>query len=233
VRARLALAASAALAAALAPARARAQEVLDQGIFLITREGVEIGREEFAIRATPGRQGRPGVLAVATDHYQGREVRAALELTNDHVPVSYQVDVSVGGRLAERLSSQAGRGRFAVRVVTAAGEVVREFPVPAGAVVLDDDGFDQFYFVPRPDGDAPRAVSLLRPRETSVIAGEVRGAGDDTVIVGGHPTIARHFVLTLAGGPTREFWFSPAGSLLKVANPARSIAATRLSLPPR
>jgi len=231
VRTRVALAA-AALLPCLLPAAARGQEVLDQGIFLIAHEGVEVGREEFAVRSTPGRQGRPGVLAVATDHYQGREVRLALELTNDHVPVSYQADVTVGGRIADRLSGQAGRGRFAVRMVTQTGEVVREFAMPAGAVVLDDDGFDQFYFLPRPDGDTPRPVSLLRPRQTRIVTGVVRGAGDDTVAVGGHATLARHYVLTIAGGETREFWFSPAGSLLKVANPSKSMTATRLSLPP-
>jgi len=233
VRAGLVLAACAALLPGLAPPAAHAQEVLDQGIFLIAHEDAEIGREEFVIQATPGRQGRPGIRAVATDRYRDREVRLALELTNDHVPVSYQADVTVGGRIAERLSGQAGRGRFAVRIVTQTGEVVREFAVPAGAVVLDDDGFDQFYFLPRPDGDAPRPVSLLRPRQTRVEAGEVRGAGDDTLVVGGHTALARRYVLTLAGGETREFWFSPTGSLLKVAVPARSITATRLSLPPR
>jgi hypothetical protein len=117
-------------------------------------------------------------------------------------------------------------------MVTQTGEVVREFAMPAGAVVLDDDGFDQFYFLPRPDGDASRPVSLLRPRQTRIVSGEVRGGGDDTVVVGGHATLARRYVLTFAGGETREFWFSPSGSLLKVANPSKSMTATRLSLPP-
>ena len=232
MRGGLAVAACAALLSWLAPRVARAQELLDQGIFLIAHEDVEVGREEFAIQATPGRQGRPGIRAVATDHYQGREVRVALDLTNEHVPVSYQADVSVGGRISDRLSGQAGRGRFAVRMVSQTGELVREFAVPPGAVVLDDDGFDQFYFMPRPDGD-PRQVTLLRPRQARVVTGEVRGAGDDTLLVGGHAALARRYVLTLAGGETREFWFSPAGSLLKVAYPAKSISATRLSLPPR
>ena len=233
MRAHLALAAAAALLPWLAPPAARGQEVLDQGIFLIAHEGVEVGREEFAIQATPGRQGRPGIRAVATDHYRDREVRVALDLTNEHVPVSYQADVTVAGRISARLSGQAGRGRFAVRIVSQAGEIVREFAMPVGAVVLDDDGFDQFYFLPRPDGDAPRPVSLLLPRQTRIVTGEVRGEGDDTVAVGGHAVLARRSILAIAGGETRAFWFSPTGSLLKVAVPSKSLTATRLSLPPR
>jgi len=218
---------------ALAPARAAAQEFLDQGIFIIAHDSAEIGREEFAIRATPGRQGRPGILAVATDRYREREARAALELTNEHQPVSYQVDVSVAGRFTERLSGQMARGRFAERIVSASGEIVREFPVPSDAVVLDDDGFDQFYFFPRPVGDSARPVTVLRPRERLVVTGEVRTVGTDTVPVGSRRVPAVHYALTLKGGETREFWFSPSGSLLKVAIPARGIAAVRTSLPIR
>ena len=219
--------------ASLTPARAAAQEFLDHGVFLISRDGAEIGREEFAISATPGRQGRPGVLAVATDRYREREVKAALELTNDHVPVTYQVDVAVGGRVTERLSGQLARGRFAVRLVTQAGEVVREFPVPPGVVVLDDDGFDQLYFLPRPTDGAPQPVRILRPRDRVVVTGEVRILGTDTVAVGPRGIPASHYGLTLPGGDAREFWFSTTGSLLKVAIPARGTVALRSSLPLR
>lgn len=232
VRTGLWAAAFAALAS-LAPVGAAAQEFLDQGVFLISRDGAEIGREEFAIQATPGRQGRPGVRAVATDRYRDREVRAALDLTDDHHPVAYQADVTVGGRLTERLSGQLARGRFAVRIVSPTGEVVREFAVPADVVVLDDDGFDQFYFVPRPAGDSSRSVSLIQPRDKAAVNGEVRMLGTDTITIGSRGMPAEHYGLTLPGGDTREFWFSFSGSLLKVAVPSRSIVAIRASLPIR
>ena len=232
MRAGLWAAAFAALAS-LAPVGAAAQEFLDQGVFLISRDGVEIGREEFAIQATPGRQGRPGVRAVATDRYREREVQAALDLTDDHRPVAYQADVTVGGRLTERLSGQLARGRFALRIVSPTGEAVREFAVPADVVVLDDDGFAQFYFVPRPPGEGSRAVSLIRPRDKAVVTGEVRTLGVDTVAVGSRRVAAQHYGLTLPGGDTREFWFSLSGSLLKVAVPSRTIVAIRASLPIR
>ena len=51
-----------ALAAALAAAaatRVPAQEFLDRGTFVIERGGIEVGREEFAIRRAGGSVGAP------------------------------------------------------------------------------------------------------------------------------------------------------------------------------
>lgn len=224
------------LAAGLAislPSSRVAQGFLDQGVFLISRNGTEIGREEFAIRTTQGRQGHGGVLAVATVRYRDREVKTALELTSEHAPVSYQLDVTSSGRLVERLTGQFGRGRFAVRVVTPRGEMASEFPCPQGAVLLDDDAFDQYYFVPRADNGASKQIMLLRPRQTTLVAAVVRGLGPDTVVVGDRGVAAKRYALTLRAGDRREFWFSSSGDLLKVSLPASSIAATRLSLPAR
>lgn len=212
-----------------APAVRPSQAFLDQGSFIIAREGDEIGREEFAIRPVAG---GGGVLDVATVRYRDRELKAALELSAERAPVSYQLDVTTGGRVTERLTGQFGPGRFAVRVATAAREAAREFPVPPGAVVLDDDVFDQYYFVPHRAG-ASDSVAVVRPRETRLVTAHVRDLGSDTVAVAGVRVPAEHFAVTLPPDDRRELWFSPAGTLLKVALPANGITATRLSLPAR
>ncbi len=218
----------AALLAALPGAVPGAQSYLDQGVLIISRDGVEIGREEYAIRATAG---HPGLLAVATDEYRDREVRLALELSEDREPVSYQADVSVGGRVAERLSGQLGRGRFAVRLVNQRGETVHEFPVPRGLVVLDDDGFDQYLFLPRPTAGASLPVTLLVPRATRIVTASVRAVGADSVLVGAQRLRADHFTLALPSGETRDFWCTAQGELLQVSLPARTIVATRAAAP--
>lgn len=211
----------------------RAQGFLDQGVFVITSDGNEIGREDFAIRSTPGRQGLGGVQAVATVRYRDRDYRAALELTRDRVPVSYQGDATSAGRVSERLIGQCGRGRCAVRVVTQGGEVAREFPVPPQFVILDDDTFDQFSFLPRATGAAPRQITVVRPRQTGVAAGEIRDLGPDSVAIGERSVAAEHYALTLPGSNVREFWLSASGDLLKVFIPGSGITATRSSLPTR
>ncbi len=208
----------------------RAQEAADQGVLVITRDGAEIGREEYAIRPTAG---HPGLLAVATDEYRDREARVALELSEERVPVTFQVDVTAAGRVVERLSGQLGRGRFAVRLANQQGETVREFPVPQHITVLDDDGFALYIFLPRPTAGASLPVSLLVPRATRVVAASVRGAGPDSILLGARKVPANHFTLSLPGGETREFWCSPAGDLLQVAIPSRTIVATRSTPPQR
>ncbi len=220
------------LGVAAAPA-ARAQSYLDQGVFVIAQGGNEIGREEFAIRATPGRQGAGGVLAVSTARYRDHEYRAALELTADFAPVSYQLDVTTAGRVTERLSSQFGRGRCAVRIASPSGEVAREFPIPPRSTVLDDDAFDQFYFMPRPAAGQAQSIGVVRPRQSQVVGATVRALGDDSVTVGQRAFAARHYLLALPGGDDREFWFSDGGDLLKVALRARGVTATRLAPPSR
>jgi hypothetical protein len=217
---------------ALLPAPARAQAFLDQGVLTIARAGTDVGREEFAVRATPGSLGRPGVLAVATDTYRDRVVRTALELTQNRRPASYQVDVSVAGRVVERLTGQLGRGRFAVRLANQSGETVREFPVPAQLSVLDDEAFEQYAFLPRPQAGSESTVNLLLPRASSVVTGTLRAAGTDTLLIGRRPVAADHYVLRLPGGDSREFWCSPGGDLLKVEVPGRALTATRTA-PPR
>jgi len=217
--------------ACLAAAASRPpQGLVDQGIFVIARDGNEIGREEFAIRPVTGGRGEGGVQAVAAVRYRDRELRAALELTREHVPVSYQLDVTTGGRLTQRLTGQFGRGRFSVRLVNASGEVAREFPVPPGAVVIDDDIFVQYYFVPRPRGASDR-IPVVRPRQTTLANAEVRDLGMDTVTVAGRGLPAEHYALVLPGEEGREFWYSRSGDLLKIALPGSAITATRLALP--
>ncbi len=224
-------AAGALLLLALTAPPARAQEFLDRGTFVIERGGNEVGREDFAIRRSVGGSAGPGILAVATVHYRDRDLRPALELTGDLTPLSYQVDVSVGGRVTERFSAQFARGRIAARVATQQREVLREFPVPAAVAVLDDDAFHQYYFLPRAAGGGTRIVHLLRPRGPTLLDGEVSRVGPDTVTLGSRTLAADRYALRLGTGEERLFWFTAEGDLLRVAEPARDLVATRTALP--
>ncbi len=228
--ARLAAAALLALLAA-APA-ARAQEFFDRGTFVIERGGNEVGREDFAIRRATGRGITGGILAVATVHYRDRDLRPALELTGDLTPISYQMDVSAGGRVVERYSAQFGRGRIAARLTRQQVEVLQEFPVPATVAVLDDDAFHQYYFLPRGAG-GERLLRVLRPRTPALVDARVRSLGPDTVTVGSRTLPADRYALRLGDADERYFWFTTEGDLLRVAEPARDLVATRTALPPR
>ncbi len=213
---------------ALAPlSAARAQDVYDRGIFVIMRGQAEAGREEFSIRSSTSR-GAPAFLAVSTLRMGGREVQRALEVSHDYLPLSFQQTESSAGRIVSRISAQLTGIRFSARVATQDGETAREFPVHAPVVILGDDAYSAFYFVPHPDA-GERDVSVISPGDRPV-HGDVTAQSLDTVRVAGQPVVARRYTLKV-GVSQRQFWFTPAGDLVQVADSTRGLIATRLELP--
>lgn len=220
-----------ALAAAcltLAGGRLAAQDLFDRGVFVITRDGAEVGREEFALRPGTGR-GSGSMLAVSTTRISGREIQRAFEVTRDYVPVSFQQTETAAGRVASRVSAQLAGVRFSVRISSQDGETAREFPVRPPAVILTDDTYAAFYFLPRPDA-GERTVAVVNPLTARSTAGTAEALGQDTVLVAEQRIIARHFRLRV-GAEERHYWFTPSGDLLQVSEPARSLIATRAELP--
>ncbi len=211
-----------------APVHLCAQAFLDRGTFVVLRGGAETAREEFAIRAAPG---RGGYLAVSTTRGGGREVQHALELAQDHTPVSFQQTESTGGQVVRRVSAQIAGTRMSARLASVDGETVREFPVRPPVVILGDEQASAFYFVPH--ADSARAVQLIRPSALRPVSATIESAGDDTVTVAGQTIPARRYVLRAADGDERRFWFTPGGDLLRVARPSEGTVATRAELPSR
>lgn len=205
-----------------------AQELFDRGVFVISRDGAEVGREEFALRPGTG-SGQAGLLAVSTTRVQGREVQRAIEVTRDYVPVSFQQTETAAGRVTSRVSAQLSGIRFSARISSQDGETAREFPVRPPAVILTDDAYAAFYFLPRPDA-GERRIAVVNPATARSDAGTVDVVGSDTVVVAEQRILARHFRLRV-GDAERHYWFTPSGDLLQVSEPARSLIATRAELP--
>ncbi|HWO89232.1 MAG TPA: DUF6134 family protein [Gemmatimonadales bacterium] len=212
-----------------AASRTMAQEVYDAGVFLVRRGGAEAGREEYTIRATSTRGGR-GILAVSRSRVAGRALDVALELTGDQQPVSFTQTEVQGGTVVGRYSAQIAGIRFSARISSQSGESSREFPVRAPLLVLGDDTYVPFYFAPRTEPGTPRAVSVVRPQDARAASATVESLGSDTVTVGGRQLAAEHFVLRIADGDERHFWFTANGDLVRVAVPATQTVATRAEL---
>jgi hypothetical protein len=215
---------------ALSAAPLHAQQFLDAGTFLLMIGGAEAGRVEYAIRPNPSRQGEPGVLLVATARLRGRELQHALELSATHVPVSFQQTETVAGRPVRRVAAQLAGTRFSIRVTSADGESAREFPVRPPVSVLGDEDYAGFYFVPRAEQGAPRSVTIVRALDARAVQATVENQGPDTVTVGEQTLGAQRFVLRMADGDERAFWFTSGGDLLRVANPRQGLVATRAGI---
>jgi hypothetical protein len=203
--------------------------VVDEGSFTISHNGNRIGREEFAIRRTPN-PGGDVLVANATVVYTDRRLSPALQTDAAGAPLRYQVEVSVGADVQERLQGRVGRGRFSAQLRTPRGESAREYVVADGALILDDDVFHQYYFLAR--AGRTGSVPVVVPRRNVQLAMRVENEGADAVTIGGNRVTATRYVMTEPDGATRRIWVDAQGRVLKVTLEGRGITATR-DEPPR
>lgn len=210
--------------------------VVDAGSFTIVRGPTKIGREEFTIRQALPPDGT--YLASATVVYADRRLTPALSADSTGSPQRYQVEMRAGDRRDEVLSLQILRGHGSQRIVNGRGESATEFAVPRTARLVDDDVFDQYYFlarvVLRGGVAAPGlavVVPLLTPHESREVDARVVVAGDDTVEIGGHVLVATRLHVTPQVGDERDVWADGAGRVLRVSIPRRGVVATRDDAP--
>ncbi|MGH7665371.1 MAG: hypothetical protein ACRENI_13940 [Gemmatimonadaceae bacterium] len=195
---------------------------VDEGSFTVTRNGEDIGREQFRIIQRQSR-GNSVYLATATSAYSDRRLAPALETDSTGAPLRYQVEVHVDGDLSERLSGLINRGRFSARSQTPRGESAREYIVADGALILDEDVFHQYYFLHGRTGD----VAVVVPRRNVQTTMRVESMGTESLAIGGETISAEHMVLTETGAGVRDIWLDAEGRVLRVAIPSRGIIATR------
>jgi hypothetical protein len=228
----LAVTQAALLASAAAPlSSATAQtpsRTLDEGTFLVSRNGVPAGRESFRISELQS----GGVAYRATAQVAIGDHRIIPTLTCDSLgsPLTYDVAVQGGVDAGARLSARARPGRFSSLLRTRDGESTREYVVPAGVVVLDDDVVHQFFFVTRSNRRS-RSLTILAPRSGLQAVGSLENLGPALIELGGDRVPATHFALTAPGLPRREFWIDAAGRVLRAATPERGIVAQRDEAP--
>ena len=203
--------------------------VVDEGSFTISHNGTRIGREEFAIRRTPN-PGGDVLVANATVVYTDRRLSPALQTDAAGAPLRYQVEVSAGADVHERLQGRVGRGRFSAQLRTPRGESAREYVVADGALILDDDVFHQYYVLAR-DGRTG-SVPVVVPRRNVQVTMRVDNEGADMVAISGDRVAATRYVMTEPDGAARRIWVDAQGRVLKVTLESRGITATRDD-PPR
>lgn len=208
----------------------RAGQTVDEGTFVISRNGAVIGRESFRIVRSPSASGDV-FRATAQLALGDQRVVPTLSADSTGAPLSYDVAVQNGPDRQVRLQGRARPGRFSAMLRTRDGESTKEYVVPSSAVVLDDDISHQLYFVTL-SGRRSGPVSVLDPRSNAQITVNLEHRGEATVEIGGTAVPAQHYVLSAPGLPRREFWVDDGGRVLKVTVPDRGILALR-DEPPR
>jgi hypothetical protein len=217
-----------AFAGAIVPARPAGSQgtPVDEGTFIISRNGAVIGKEAFRILRSSDR----GHIYSATAQCASGERRISPALSADAagVPLLYRVEVKNGGDVEERLQATGRPGRLHAVLQTRTGESSKEYVVQNGALILDEDVFHHHFFVPLARGSG--RVTVVVPRRNAQVSGRVEERGSEKVRVDGREVTAVHWVVTLPDG-ARDLWFDESGRLLKVALPARGLIALREELP--
>jgi len=219
----------------LAAAGARSQAVsLDEGVFRIELGGREAGRETFSIRQS-GTGGDAVIIAqgrIVLDGERGREeVATSLEVSAEGLrPRAYQATVRDTEPL--RIAARIAGGRVSARVMSPAGEMMREYLASEGAVLMDEGVAHHAYFLARRIESGAARIPILVPRRSRQVSAVVRVSGPEPVEVAGERLEARRIEVESAGGELVRVWADPQGRVLRVEVPARGYVASRTA-PPR
>jgi hypothetical protein len=214
----------------LLPSSLHAQvRMVDEGTFLLSRNGSPLGRELFRIVRGPSASGD---VFRATAQVSMGERRIVPSLNTDSLgtAISYEVAVRDGAE-SSGLQARARPGRLSALVRTPHGESAKEYVVPQNLVILDDDLAHQLYFVTL-NNRRSGPIAVIDPRAGAQMSATLENRGAEMVDIGGKPLATTHFVLTTPSGPRREFWADASGRVIKVSSPDRGLIALR-DEPPR
>jgi hypothetical protein len=207
---------------------AQTSAVVDEGTFTVTQSGAPIGRESFRIAKTPAPGGQVFLVKGQSALGENR-VSTTLGADSAGVPVSYESEHTVRGQLVQRVQGRGRPGRFSVLRETKSGESAREFVVTNGLLLIDDNIFHHFFFVPNALG---RGVEVIVPRTLDQGRFRVEDRGAEAVEIAGRSLTARRFALISSSEARRDVWIDEQGRPLKVAVPEKGLVALRDD-PPR
>lgn len=208
---------------------AQASAVVDEGTFMVTRQGAPLGRESFRIVRTPAPGGQV-YRATGQSALGDNRVTTSLGTDSSGVPVSYESELTQRGEVVQRLQGRGRPGRFSVLMQTKSGESAREYVLNNGALLMDEDVFHHFFFVPI--AAQHQQLIVISPRASDPGRFALQERGSEVVEIAGRSIESRHFALIGPSGASRDVWVDGKGRLLKVAIPEKGLVALRDD-PPR
>jgi hypothetical protein len=215
------------------PAPGSAQNVsVDEGSFRIHMGDQTVGREEFSIRRVGRGEEARLILrgTVEIDLPDGHiSLAPAMEATGEDMTVTaYQLKIS-GTRESDIYVTRSGR-RYMAKVLSGAGEEVREFRAGPGSVLMDwNVAHHHHLLLPFLNGPDQVSLTLLSPEAGEQVRMTLSRVGEEEVRVGTELVQGRHFRLD-GEAPPREIWFDEQGRVLRVAVPSTGYLAERESL---
>ncbi len=205
--------------------------VLDEGAFRLYLNGDPAGREEFSIRRIGmGSQARVILRgSVEMEREDGDlSLAPALDARGPEMAVAtYQIKAQ--GAVNTQIYLGLTDSRYQSRVISSAGEQLREFRAGPGSVLLDR-GVAHHHYLLTPHLDETGAVSLtvLSPRDGLQTRMTLTFLGTAEIQVADRLHSARHFRLE-GSESTRDVWLDEQNRVLAVEIPDRGYRAERES----
>ena len=219
---------AAAIAALPDHSLAQGSRIADEGSFTITVNGRTAGRENFRISAMT-RGDATEYTARADVTYGDRKLAPELRTDAQGGIVEYTVSSRSGGA-TDKWQGTVVRSRLTATITSSSGTAAREYIVPAGAVLLDDDVVHQYWFLALRSRDG--GLALVVPRQGNIQANVTMSTvGQETLQIGNHDVVTTHLRATISGD-VRDVWVDKSGRLVKVAIPSRALVAVRDDPPP-
>jgi hypothetical protein len=219
----------AALTIGAAPAFAQTRQ-LDEGTLVLTRGGAVVGTESF--RVVSAAMGDRTDLIKLTGHVPAADQQTSSTLVSDSIgtPLTYSLVVKAGATTVLDLKANAAPRRLTSMAKDQRGnESMREYLVSPGATIVLDEGlYHEFAVLALRRGNG--SVKVISPRSGKESVETISPGGLEAIDVGGHSVTATKYTIG-SGATRREFWVDSAGRLLRVADPARGVIATRDELP--
>lgn len=213
----------------VAPLRGQGSRIADEASLTITVNGRTAGRENFRITATT-RGDATEYVARADITYGDRKLSPELRTGPEGSVIDYRVTMRTGGS-SESWTGAVLRGRLNATIASSKGTAAREYIVPAGALMLDDEIIHHHWFLALRSREGQMPVVV--PRRGNVQATITMSiVGEETLQIGNHDLPATHLRATASGGEVHDVWVDRSGRLLKVALPARGLVAVRDDPPP-
>ena len=210
------------------PVLAQGSRIADEGSFTILVNGRTAGRENFRITAS-SRGDVTDYAARGEVTYGDRKVTPELTTGPDGAVAVYNVTTRSGGS-SETWKGAVVRGRLNAEFVGGSSRSAREYIIPSGALVLDDEVIHQHWFLVKRTQNG--SIPVVLPRQSNVQASaQMATVGDETLQVGNHDVPSTHVRATIAG-EIHDIWVDKSGRLLKVALPGRALVAIRDDPPP-
>ena len=202
---------------------------VDEGVFVVRVDTLEVARESFRLSHGRLSRGEAGWTLATTIRYdRSRPVvvlAPILEVNADTMPVTLQYDVADPQQPA-RILGELGRGRFTVRLVARATERAREFATGQRAVVLDDSVFALYVFAGWRAGSQPAELTALLPRSLRREVVQIHDLGQASTTLNHDPARLRHITVTGERGVI-HLWLDDTGRLMKLEAPGRHLIVER------